>query len=274
MQLQEVVRALEKAGTAQNRKVYANHGVGPEVYGVSYAVLRALAKKIGADLDLARGLWRTGNHDARILATLVVPADAMTAADADRWIRDSDNYVIANAVADTVAKTPHAAAKAEAWKNAGNEFVESAGWRLVGLRAMTDAGMTDAELRPLLRTIEREIHGRMNRVRHAMNSALVAIAGRSAALRAEALAAAERIGEVEVDHGETGCKTLDARAYILKVAEYKKQRAAGANVSKAVRSAKRSATNTVRSAKRSATSTVPRARKKSVASKRARPRSR
>ena len=33
------------------------------------------------------------------------------------------------------------------------------------------------------------------------------------------LAAARRIGKVEVDHGDTGCKTPDAVDYIRKMAE-------------------------------------------------------
>jgi len=39
---------------------------------------------------------------------------------------------------------------------------------------------------------------------------------RNAALRQAATAAAERIGEVEMDHGDTACKTPDAAAAIAK----------------------------------------------------------
>ena len=53
MQLPEVVRTLEQAGTAQTRKTYARHGIGPNMYGVSYANLNALAKKIKRDQPLA-----------------------------------------------------------------------------------------------------------------------------------------------------------------------------------------------------------------------------
>ena len=49
-----------------------------------------------------------------------------------------------------------------------------------------------------------------------MNGALIAIGLRSPALRKKAVAAARRIGKVDVDHGETGCKTPDADSYIEK----------------------------------------------------------
>jgi hypothetical protein len=47
---------------------------------------------------------------------------------------------------------------------------------------------------------------------------------RNPKLQKKALAAAERIGNVEVDHGETSCKTPDAAAYIRKGAERKRVR--------------------------------------------------
>src|SRR5690606_35126803 len=48
----------------------------------------------------------------------------------------------------------------------------------------------------------------------------ISIGGRNAALRKAALAAAKRIGPVEVDHGDTACKTPDAAAYLDKTWAY------------------------------------------------------
>ena len=47
MTLDEVMRALEKAGTAQAKKTYARHGAMEPMYGVSFATLKTLYKKIG-----------------------------------------------------------------------------------------------------------------------------------------------------------------------------------------------------------------------------------
>ena len=49
-----------------------------------------------------------------------------------------------------------------------------------------------------------------------MNNALIAIGRRNAQLQKQALAAAKRIGKLEIDHGDTACKTPDAATYILK----------------------------------------------------------
>jgi 3-methyladenine DNA glycosylase AlkD len=41
------------------------------VYGVAVGDLRRLAKQVGYDHSLAEQLWASGNHDARMLATMV-----------------------------------------------------------------------------------------------------------------------------------------------------------------------------------------------------------
>ena len=71
MTLTQTLQQLKAAGTAQTRKTYARHGVGPNMFGVSYATLGKLTRAIQRDHALALGLWASGNHDARVLATMV-----------------------------------------------------------------------------------------------------------------------------------------------------------------------------------------------------------
>jgi hypothetical protein len=59
-----------------------------------------------------------------------------------------------------------------------------------------------------------------------MNNALIAIGCRNPTLTKRALAASKRIGKVEVDHGETGCKTPDAAEYIQRTLARKQEGAA------------------------------------------------
>ncbi len=218
----DVLAELKRLGTAQNRKVYARHGVGEEQYGVSYGNLRALKKKIKVDHALARQLWASGNHDARILATMIADPKQADAATLDAWRGDLDNYVIADAFAGFVGKTPFARANMEAWMRSDHEWIGRAGWRLLAYLAMKDDALPDAFFEGYIEAIERDIHTRKNRVRDAMNGALIAIGMRNDALEARALAAAQKIGTVDVDHGETNCKTPDAAAYIRKARKRKR----------------------------------------------------
>ncbi len=210
------LKELRAMGTARNRKTYGLHGVAGEMYGVSHANLGKLKGKIKVNHELAQELWATGNHDARVLATMIADPERMKASTADAWVRDLDNYLITDAFAGLVSSTPHTAKRVEKWTGSRDEWVGRAGWHLVARLAMKNEDLPDRYFEEHLKTIEKEIHGRKNRVRDAMNGALIAIGMRSAGLEKKAVAIAGRIGKVEVDHGETGCKTPDAIPYIRK----------------------------------------------------------
>jgi len=218
MTLDQAMKALEEAGSAQTRAAYARHGIGGSMFGVSYAALGTLAKKIGVDQMLAEGLWDTRNHDGRVLATMVADPQAITSRRLDDWARKMDNTTLASAVATLAARTPLAREKAERWAKLPAELVGQAGWDLVRHLALRDAELPDSYFEERLTTIEKEIHSRKDRVRYAMNNAVIAIGMRNPALRKSALAAAKRIGPVEVDQGETDLRTPDAAASIARAA--------------------------------------------------------
>ena len=236
MNKKQVMDQLAAVGTAQNRKIYERHGVRGASFGVSYANLGKLARAIDADQRLAEELWQTGNHDARVLATMIADPAAITLPRLEAWFESVDNYVLCDALAKVAARTPLAEECMRRWTASPDEWRSAAGWTVLG--AIGDR-VNDIELEKALREIEASIHGAKNRTRHAMNNALIGIGMRSAALRAKAIAVARRIGVVEVDHGETGCKTPDAESYILKAVAYraatgakKKGAAAGAAAKK------------------------------------------
>jgi hypothetical protein len=96
------------------------------------------------------------------------------------------------------------------------------GYALLAVRLRDDPGsISDADARQMLATIEKEIHRSPNWARYAMNGAMIAIGVFKPALRKEAVAVARRVGKVDVDHGQTSCKTPDAVAYIEKAAKRK-----------------------------------------------------
>jgi 3-methyladenine DNA glycosylase AlkD len=218
----QVLGELETLGSAQTRKTYKRHGVGENVYGVSYADLKKLTKKLKIDHGIAQALWVSGNHDARILAMMIADPEQADNALLDRWARDLDNYVVTDAFAGYAGKTRLTREKMEQWTRSDLEWIGAAGWNLLGQLAMNDQTLPDDYFEKYLGLIERDIHGSKNRVRHAMNMALIAIGLRNAALERRAMTAAQRIGKVIVDHGETNCKTPDAAAYIKKARERKK----------------------------------------------------
>jgi len=224
MNLKQTMAALKKAGTAQNRKVYANHGVTGEQFGVSFAELKKLKTSIRTDHALAAGLWASGNHDARVLACMIADSEAFAARDLDAWCRDLDSYVLTDAFSSLVAKSPHRDRKFAAWKDRRGEWPAAAAWGVFCALAMHEDDRPDSFFMEHLKTIEAEIHERPNRVRHIMNQAVICIGIRNAALKRKAVAAARRIGRVEVDHGVTSCKTPDPVVSIEKTLAHRAKR--------------------------------------------------
>jgi hypothetical protein len=220
------MRVLEKAGSAQTKKTYLRHGAKEPLFGVSFAFLATLVKKIGVDHDLALALWDTGNFDARNLAMKVADPARISAKDLDRWVADTEARMCSGYVAMIAQEGPDAMRTATRWLAARDERLRCAGWGVVGQMAGRDEGTPDSWFLERVREIEKGISAAPNGERYAMNGALIAIGGRSADLRKAALSAAKRIGPVEVDHGDTACETPDAAAYVEKMWAYAKAKKA------------------------------------------------
>lgn len=225
MTFDEVMAALKQMGTAQNVKVYLRHGAGPELFGVSFANLATLTKKIKVDHALAEQLWQTGNTDAQTLALMIADPKQLTASQADTWLREITYHMLTFYLAKLVADSPLAFDKLRKWTKLKKEHPRECGYQVLS-SLLKDRGdeVSDDECRGFLKTIEAEIHGSPNRARYAMNGAVIAIGVYKDALRDEAIAVAKRIGKVEVDHGETNCTTPDAASYILKAVSHPKRR--------------------------------------------------
>ena len=216
MNYAQVMKELKALGTAQNRKVYARHGGGENMFGVSFANLGKLKKQLKVNHELAEQLWASGNQDARVLATMIADPNVLTDKQAEAWLKDLSNYGLSEMFGDLVAKSPLALKKAEKWHKSKDEWVATTGWRMIAQLAMTDPQLTDEYFDPYLELIANGIHQQKNRVRYEMNGALIAIGIRNEKLEKKAITIAKKIGKVEVDHGETGCKTPDAAEYIAK----------------------------------------------------------
>jgi len=216
MSLAEVMSALEKAGTDQARKTYARCGATGPMFGVSFADLKTLVKRIKVDQELALALWETGNVDARNLAVKIADPRLMSAKDLDRWASEMTMRGCNAYVAHLAVEGPHGASRVDAWVKSKSEILRGGGWVLLGALAMRDETLSPDWFAPRLATIQKTIHKTPNHEREAMNGALISIGCRDVVMRKTALAAAKQIGPVTVDHGDTDCKTPDAAIYIEK----------------------------------------------------------
>ena len=223
MNAQEILTTLETLGKPQTAAIYRRHGSGDNVFGVLTSEIAKLQKKIKVDHALAMELWKTGNAEARVLALQVADPEKLTRAAADGLVKDGPVHFIGPYLSGLLARSPIAEKTMRAWMKSPDELPREMGYGILGVRLKDDpSSVSDADAEKVLATIEKEIHRSPNWARYAMNGALIAIGVFKPALAKKAIEAAKRIGKVEVDHGETNCKTPDAVSYIDKASKRKR----------------------------------------------------
>jgi 3-methyladenine DNA glycosylase AlkD len=230
MDFEEVITLLASLGSEQTRKTYTNHGVKGVQFGVSFANLDKLAKSLRKDKGVDRNalpgeLWASGNHDARMLAIKIADPGRIEPGVIDVWAQDLDNYIVCDGLSGLVCQAPFAIEKMKAWVDEPGEWISAAGWNLLGCLAMKENELGDEFFSPYLAQIQSQIHNRPNRTRYAMNNALIAIGIRNHTVEQQALQVAREVGEANVDHGKTSCKTPLASDYIQKSWEHKEKKA-------------------------------------------------
>ncbi|MEV5497862.1 DNA alkylation repair protein [Nonomuraea fuscirosea] len=198
---------------AQAREVNERHG---DDHGVNLGKLRAIAKRLKTQHELACRLWETDDTAARLLALLICRPKAFSRAELDAMIRETRapkahdwlvNYV--------VKKSPHAEELRVAWFADPDPVVASAGWALTTERvAKKPEGL---DLPALLDVIEAEMRDAPDRLQWAMNHCLAQIGIDHAQHRARALDIGERLEVLKDYPTSPGCTSPFAPTWINEI---------------------------------------------------------
>jgi len=216
------VLAELKSKAAENiRAIYLRHGAPPdETLGVRAADMKAVARSIRKQQALACELYETGIFEAMYLAGLVADGSLLTRSQLDSWAEKTAGrpMIFECTVPWLTVENPHARELARHWIGSRKEHVAAAGWcTWSGLVAVTpDEKLDLAEIEGLLESIPKKIGKAPNRVRSTMNSFVIAVGTYVAPLLKKAIAVAEKLGDVDVDVGDTACEIPNARERIAK----------------------------------------------------------
>lgn len=198
-QVEDILNQIKSRAKPGNREGMARFGINVgNAYGVSVKELRTIAKNIGTDHKLARALWKTGNHEARILAGYVADPEEVTERQMEEWARDFNSWDLCDQVCSNLFdRTPYAYKKAAEWSKRDEEFVKRAGFVLMAALSVHDKRAPDAKFEKFLPVIKRHADDDRNFVRKAVNWALRQIGKRNASLNKKAIRAAEEIGQYD-----------------------------------------------------------------------------
>jgi 3-methyladenine DNA glycosylase AlkD len=190
-----IVAELRSLGDPTALKGQARFGIQTRrALGISIPSLRAIAKREGRNHELALELWRTGIHEARILASFVDEPAAVTEAQMEAWAAEFDSWdLVDQCCSGLFDRTPWAYPKAAEWAGRDEEFVKRAGFALMAALAAHDKEAPDQRFLRFLELVEREAGDPRNFVKKAVNWALRGIGKRNLALNGEAVQAALRI---------------------------------------------------------------------------------
>ncbi|MGW1845621.1 DNA alkylation repair protein [Streptomyces sp. NPDC001966] len=185
----QVMAELAELDDPKTRRVNEEHG---DDHGVNLGKLRALAKRLKTQQELAGGLWATGDSAARLLAILVCRPKAFGRQELDAMLREARAPKVHDWLVNyVVKKSPHAEELRLAWSADPDPVVASAGWALTTERVAKKPDGLD--LAGLLDVIEAEMKDAPDRLQWAMNHCLAQIGIEHAEYRARAIGIGERL---------------------------------------------------------------------------------
>jgi 3-methyladenine DNA glycosylase AlkD len=212
MALKTVMRDL---AALEEPKMRAANELRGDDHGVNLTKLRALAKRLKTQHELALELWCTGDTAARLLATLVCKPKALSAAELDTMIRDIRSPKLLDwFIVNVVKPGRHAEELRPAWQD-GNNLVGRAGWTLTTDRVVKKPAGLDLDA--LLTQIEKEMKQAPAEKQWSMNHCLAEIGIHHASKRRRAIEIGERL-KVLIDYpASPGCTPPYAPLWIAEM---------------------------------------------------------
>ncbi len=197
----EVMAELTKLEDPKIREVNERHG---DDHGVNLSKLRALAKRLKTQQELACQLWETGDTAARLVAILICRPKAFERDELDVMLRKARTPKVQDWLVNyVVKKNPHSEELRLAWFADPDPVVASAGWALTTERVTKKPEGLD--LAGLLDVIEAEMKDAPDRLQWAMNECLGHIGIEHAEHRARAIDIGERLEVLKDYPTPPGC---------------------------------------------------------------------
>ena len=194
MTVEEVLTELKNLSNPAHFAQLERFGIeNSNALGIKIPDLRLFAKKIGKNHELALELWKTGVHEARILASFIDDPKQVSEKQFDSWVKDFDSWDTCDQCCSLLIRTPFAKAKIKSYYSANEEFVKRTAFVLICALVIYDKKAPNESFYPYFEIIERESWDERNFVRKAVNWALRQIGKRNEVLRLKAIECAERI---------------------------------------------------------------------------------
>lgn len=211
--VKDILAQLKKSGDEKMRKFNAGRGVDDNQFGVKLGDVRNVAKKIKPNHELAMALWQTGNFEAQLVATLIIKAKDLSAAEMERLVKSVKAVQLADWLHSYVTKDhPDKETLRQKWMTTKDPMAARAGWRLTAGRVARNPEGLDIEA--LLQRIESEMGTADPLIQWTMNTCLAEIGINFPHLRDRAIAIGEKLGIYRDYPCSPGCTSPFAPIWI------------------------------------------------------------
>ncbi|MCZ2402551.1 DNA alkylation repair protein [Paenarthrobacter sp. Z7-10] len=216
----EVMAELAALEDPKARAVNEKHG---DAHGVNLGKLRAVAKRLKTQQELARQLWATGDTAARLVALLICRPKEFGRDELDQMMREARMPKVNDWFVNYVVKqSPHAEQLRGAWFADPDPFVASAGWALTSERVVKNP--VGLDLSQLLDTIEAQMKEAPDRLQWAMNHCLAQIGIEFPEQRARAIRIGERLEVLKDYPTPPNCTSPFAPIWITEIVRRKQEK--------------------------------------------------
>ena len=218
----EVLDLLEENRDARgeaNWKAMGDRTGGLTSFGIGLTRLRAIAKQVGRDHDLALKLWNERNHDAKVIGLLIDDPNQLTRDQAEQQVDGAGPGMLGHVLSScdaTLPKSRLAFEIAKGWMASRDPVRRSCGYGLVYELAKDrkDERLTDEFFLGCVEKIGRTIANEESRVRAGMGGALLSIGKRNTRLNAAAIKVARAIGPIHFSDGDKKCEPMDVLKHL------------------------------------------------------------
>lgn len=174
MTCDEIIEELKANASEKYKANVVKMGI-PEEYsiGVSTAVIRAIAKKAGKSNELARELWNSGYHEAKLLAVLVFDKNTISHDEIEKLICDVQSWDLCDHLCkNLIIKLKSYDEFISDWITSTHTYKKRAAFTLIASSVVHNKAITNDTLDDYLRIIQEYSDSEHEHVRKAISWAL------------------------------------------------------------------------------------------------------
>jgi 3-methyladenine DNA glycosylase AlkD len=172
--VQEIIGYLKSIGAESHKKSLGRMGVPTDtVIGIPTTKIRKLGQQIGRNQKLALDLWKSGFHEARLLAVLVAEPAKMSETAIEDWLEDIVSWDLCDHLCNNlVLHMPSCAQKISVWAKDDREFFRRAAFSSIVYIVIHQPDIADDQLDQYLALIRDYASDPRNYVKKAISWAL------------------------------------------------------------------------------------------------------